>query len=198
MKFFKTKKNNAVLYTKIMYLSTLFGLLMLVITAGCSNQQSIENYAINVAEDTEITRINDTVSLKNIKGPSYGKIFFMISPADDQDDVICINFASGNNFLWYTSGYPGFGLPMVIELKSSFKSGNVKNLLITTDYGQFEYKLKSTGMAYVNDDQLIDSDTAECVVQFGSDEEDVVLYNSKSEKYYLYIFSEGTHIVSSV
>lgn len=195
LNFLKTNKTQLSFYKKLMLKNGIICYLLLwtFLITGCSVRDSVQPN--DYYENTESTEYENCVVLQDIHVPEFGEIFFLLSCNNDN---ICISWGIGKNFLWYDSGFPGFGMPMIIELSEDIQISSNDTIILSTDYGNFEYIVYEDGTASAIDDKLVCRETLQDVIQFGINDEVLVVYCNGSKRYFKAHLAYGPQIVLGV
>lgn len=135
-----------------------------------------------------------SVKLSSIVAPKFLEEFCTLTCATGDYKVYWGDTSSDEMFkMWYSSGYPGFGMPMIIE-GSEFSVEQQCSL--STDYGVFLYKVLDEGMALVIDGELVNLETEEKIVNYGVSREYLFLFDKNSNKFWVLRLIAGTEIIT--
>lgn len=164
-------------------------LVISLILCGCNAEK--EQY--DTVEETEIVAI-DTVLLDDVHPPKYCDDFATLTGSSGKTTVVSWGISIiKKNVMWNSSGYPGFGYPMIIELQSEFPNDNI--VYVTTQWGRYNYEYCYSGKAFPEDDNLVDEKTGQTLVNWGKLGEFLVLWDSATNHYQMYLLKGGTEIV---
>lgn len=96
-------------------------------------------------------------------------------------------------FMWYKSGYPGFGYSIVIQSSNVVAGGG--DVTLSTEYGKYIYEYETSIKSFCENDVLYSAGNNEILANFGVNEEKLYLYNSQTKLTQVYHLIEQTEIV---
>lgn len=146
------------------------GLLVCLIPTltGCN---SSSDKAVEDVKETilPVTTSNDCVFLDDIKTPLYGDVYAIVNTKGKSFSVSWgeLNYTDG--YCPNSSGYFGFDFPiLVIANKISSKACVGDEVAVSTNYGQYYYKITDVPNTVLNDfgDNLINTDTEKPILNF--------------------------------
>ena len=180
-------------YDVLFLVLILFCIVLRIVLCAKQNNSDCSAQEIVTSGSIEFTTC---ISLGDIKAPEFGEVFCQLLLTGDsvlRDAVYWGVSDSVNSFtMWYESGYPGFGMPLVISGTGFVcKSDTVK---LVTSYGVCEYKFISSGLAFNNNHHLIDYATKEEVTEYTADEESLLLYNEQTSVFWKYTLCKAPKI----
>ena len=164
-----------------------------IVIAFCvvSKKSSVPTVSVN----TPSIDYQDSALLSSIEPPVFEEVLCDLFLAEEGVGHPVVWGACDNQdfVMWYESGYPGFGMPIVISgIGFVCKSDCV---VLKTQYGIFKYKFCKTGIAFDNDHHLIEYNSKKEITNYTEDKESLILYNEQSELYWVYELTQATAIV---
>lgn len=145
-------------------------------------------------EDTEYVVSNDFVKLASIDAPMFGDVIAVLWSND-----LCVDVQWGigdQYFMWYRSGYPGFGYSMIIQADVISAENKENDIILRTSYGRYKYRYCNTYQAYCDDnDELLNVFDGTKIVNFGTLDERLYVYNPETHLVYEYSLIEQTKII---
>lgn len=163
-------------------------ILILATFTGCAKNEKVFT-EVNTPTSEKVSEYEE-VSLNDVQAPGFEQIFASLAY-----DAVTYNVAwaiGEENVMWQESGYPGFGYPMIISINRELPTDSC---LLSVQWGEYEYKVLSSGFAFKEDGNLINADTGKTIVSWGSKEEVLVLWNAETKQYCVLGFVDGTRII---
>lgn len=138
---------------------------------------------------------NYSVPLSSITPPVWNEEFCVLECADSFHSISW-GVADEGCIFAESSGYPGFGVSMLIRIDFTPTSYDVE---IDTDYGVYQYRITEHGEAVLNDAKtdIIDYRSGEKIINFSKSGENLYLFNELTRTYYSAELVRGTLITDS-
>lgn len=164
-------------------------------TVGCGRQRSpgpkVETTAEAAAKDWQ----DGCVLLQDVEPPVWDKVFAVVESndnyksvewgcSDDDESMVMVD----------SSGYPGFGLPILVMGNLVGISGEV---VVRTNYGTFYYEVTKREQAVLNDEgnNVLDAGSGKPIIDFSRKGENLYLFNPETKQLLVAEFKHGTSIV---
>lgn len=155
---------------------------------GENDADTQEEIVENNAQDI---MINGTVKLNTINQPMFEDV---IAELEYNGITVDVQWGIGDlYYMWYKSGYPGFGYSMVIQSPNVVVGTG--NAVLATEYGRYVYRYKETLQAYCKDDTLYWAGDNSMLSNFGVMSEILYLYNPSNHSVQVYTLVEQTEII---
>lgn len=110
--------------------------------------------------------------------------------------VVDWGFSSGNFVMAESSGFPGFGKPILVTGEGCLVADSYS---LQTSYGSWVYSVAGSREAVLNDkkDNLIDKQTGEKIIDFAISDEILYVYDKSKESVTTAYLSGGTEVIAS-
>lgn len=165
-------------------------LLFILLLTGCNR---VEEDCPVTAEPTA-TPVTDFVWLEDVEPPVWNERFAVLKGAADSF-VVDWGFSSGNFVMAESSGFPGFGKPILVIGEGCLVADNYS---LQTSYGSWVYSVAGSREAVINDsgDNLIDKQTGEKIINFAVSDEVLHVYDRNKESVTIAYLSSGTEVIA--
>ena len=136
--------------------------------------------------------VMDAVWLEDVEPPVWNENFAVLEGEGDSF-VVDWGSSTGNFVMAESSGFPGFGKPVLIVGECCPASGCYS---LQTSYGKWTYTTTVTKEAVLNDkkDNLIDKLTGDKLIDFAISDEVLYIWDSESRIVTIAYLSSGTQV----